>query len=356
MRIDSSGNVGIGATPQSHYTGYTALDLGASGSIWSNRTTSDTNTIMMANNAYLNSGATSWLRIHTDEATRYEQGSGLHRWFYAASGTAGSAISWSEAMRIDSSGNLLVGTTDNNVGNNSGSSNSGFNVTSSGEIKVASASGSVFNRLATDGSIIDFKKDGTTVGSIGNSGGAMYISAAATGGLKWTYLNGTNAVTQPCNTTGTTTDGTHDLGTSGARFRDLYLSGGVYLGGTGSANKLDDYEEGTWTPTLTGITPTTATGTYVKVGKICYIGIFINLGSQTSTGSAEITGFPFTVADDNDARAGLTISYSTYTTPLTFLLNNNSAVGLLRAFGGGIQTCNTLSGKVFHIGGTYQTV
>ena len=34
------------------------------------------------------------------------------------------------------------------------------------------------------------------------------------------------------------------------RFKDLYLSGGVYLGGTGAANKLDDYEEGTWTPTL----------------------------------------------------------------------------------------------------------
>ena len=38
-----------------------------------------------------------------------------------------------------------------------------------------------------------------------------------------------------------------DLATT-FRFKDLYLSGGVYLGGTGSANQLDDYEEGTWTP------------------------------------------------------------------------------------------------------------
>jgi hypothetical protein len=33
-----------------------------------------------------------------------------------------------------------------------------------------------------------------------------------------------------------------------SRFKDLYLSGGVYLGGTGGENLLDDYEEGTWTP------------------------------------------------------------------------------------------------------------
>ena len=39
-------------------------------------------------------------------------------------------------------------------------------------------------------------------------------------------------------------DAATDLGASGGRFKDLYLSGGVYLGGTGAANKLDDYEEG----------------------------------------------------------------------------------------------------------------
>ena len=38
------------------------------------------------------------------------------------------------------------------------------------------------------------------------------------------------------------------LGDSGSTFKDLYLSGGVYLGGTGAANYLDDYEEGAWTP------------------------------------------------------------------------------------------------------------
>jgi hypothetical protein len=39
-------------------------------------------------------------------------------------------------------------------------------------------------------------------------------------------------------------DASLDLGAAGVRFKNLYLSGGVYLGGTGSANYLDDYEEG----------------------------------------------------------------------------------------------------------------
>jgi hypothetical protein len=51
-------------------------------------------------------------------------------------------------------------------------------------------------------------------------------------------------------------DAAIDLGISSQRFKDLYLSGGVYLGGTGAANHLDDYEEGTFTVSFTGATIT----------------------------------------------------------------------------------------------------
>jgi len=110
MRIDSSGNVGIGTSPDAHYTGYTAVDLGLSSSIFGNTTASDTNVLGLANNAYLNSGATAWVYKETDEATRYMQSNGTHVWSYAASGTAGTSITWSEAMRINSSGNVGIGT------------------------------------------------------------------------------------------------------------------------------------------------------------------------------------------------------------------------------------------------------
>ena len=139
-----------------------------------------------------------------------------------------------EAARIDSGQNLLVASSDPDPSANSAGStaDNGVAITALGEVRAArflSSAGSgavgLFNRTGTDGDVLRIRKNGADVGSIGNSGGAMYVSAALTGGLKYTYLNGTNALTQPCNTTGTTTDGTHDLGSSGARFRNLYLSG-----------------------------------------------------------------------------------------------------------------------------------
>jgi hypothetical protein len=61
-------------------------------------------------------------------------------------------------------------------------------------------------------------------------------------------------------------------GTATHRWRHLYLSGGVYLGGTGAANKLDDYETGNWAPSIgagiTAVGTVTTSGTYTKVGRI----------------------------------------------------------------------------------------
>ena len=75
---------------------------------------------------------------------------------------------------------------------------------------------------------------------------------------------------------------------------DLTLSGGVYLGGTGSANYLDDYEEGTWTPTnYTGIK---LLPTYTKVGNMVRVSVYLYGGSFTS---ATIGGLPFLATSNN---------------------------------------------------------
>ena len=110
-RLDSAGNMGLGATPSAWYTGYTASQVGVNGSVWANRTTADTNIVGVGSNQFLNAGATNRLYISNGFATRYEQSSGTHAWYNAASGTAGNAISFTQAMTLDASGNLLVGTT-----------------------------------------------------------------------------------------------------------------------------------------------------------------------------------------------------------------------------------------------------
>ena len=98
-------------------------------------------------------------------------------------------------------------------------------------------------------------------------------------------------------------DARTDLGSDSYRFKDLYLSGGVYVGGTGSANKLDDYEEGTWTPVLEAATtnptpsaPTVVNATYTKIGRTVHIQAYITVTlTSIGSGGAQITGLPFTV-------------------------------------------------------------
>ena len=80
----------------------------------------------------------------------------------------------------------------------------------------------------------------------------------------------------------------------------ITASAGVAIGGTGSENTLDDYEEGNWTPVLkfgggtTGITYNTQIGRYTKVGRQVFINATVFLSSKgSSTGVAQITGLPF---------------------------------------------------------------
>ena len=105
MRIDSSGNLGIGVTPSAWYSSTKVLQVGI-GSMYSTTTTQNT---FFSSNEYLDSSANPKYII-SDYATRYQQYSGQHRWFTAPSGTAGNAITFTEQMRLNSSGNLLVGT------------------------------------------------------------------------------------------------------------------------------------------------------------------------------------------------------------------------------------------------------
>ena len=196
----------------------------------------------------------------------------------------------SERMRIDSSGNLLVGGT-------SAYSVDAATITSGGQLYASRTSANAIevNRSGTDGEIVRLQKAGSTVGSIGTVGGATYY-----GGTSKSLRIDTTGF-RPATNTGAYSDNTVSLGASSVRFKDLYLSGGVYLGGTGSANKLDDYEEGEFTLVVSG-SSTAGTnsggsrgGRYTKVGRLVTCNIVVaNTTLTGASGNLQLTGFPFT--------------------------------------------------------------
>jgi hypothetical protein len=105
LTIDNSGNVGIGVTPSAWVAGAKALQFGAYGAL----AQSSSGNIELSFNSY-NSGAGAYKYLQTDTASLY-RASSVHSWFIAPSGTAGNSVTWTQAMTLDASGNLLVGTT-----------------------------------------------------------------------------------------------------------------------------------------------------------------------------------------------------------------------------------------------------
>jgi len=156
MRLDGSGNLGLGVTPVAWNVGYRALDMGA-GAFMAQPGASD---CYILQNAYFDTG---WkYRYSSTLAARYSQISGVHSWSNAPSGTAGNAISFTQAMTLDASGNLLLGTTTPVSGVqltvNGGASISGYKIVSESGFGTFRTPSSM--RLATDANGIDLVASG----------------------------------------------------------------------------------------------------------------------------------------------------------------------------------------------------
>jgi hypothetical protein len=155
-----------------------------------------------------------------------------------------------ERMRITSSGQFLVGKTA------AGTATTGAEMLPGGQVIATAVSDDCFiaNRKTTDGTIIGLRKDNTAVGSIGTTGGELYI----------------------------------DFGGS--------------TGGAVTSRTLDDYEEGTFTPAFSSsgavFTYSVQQGAYTKIGRQVCFNIYLQLdGAQTLTANfVIITGLPFTSA------------------------------------------------------------
>jgi len=144
----------------------------------------------------------------------------------------------STSMTLDTSGNLLVGTTSSGVA--SSSSNAGIQLNSSADyIGIARSGGQplYLNRLSNDGTLIDLRKDGTTVGSIGTISGDLLVYSTASGHKGVRYANG---YWGPTDNTGALQDNAVDLGTGVYRFDDIYATNGTIQ--TSDRNEKQDIE------------------------------------------------------------------------------------------------------------------
>lgn len=105
LKWDTSGNLGLGVTPSAWNTNVKAAQL-ASGSLYSYSTVD----LELTQNCYYNT-SNQWIYSTTAQAERYSMYNGQHQWWIAPSGTAGNTISFTQAMTLDASGVLNVGTT-----------------------------------------------------------------------------------------------------------------------------------------------------------------------------------------------------------------------------------------------------
>jgi len=154
-------------------------------------------------------------------------------------------------------------------------------------------------RNTSDGAILQFAKDGTTVGKIGTATNELEIKTSGSRYLELQDIVGLYNSAWTGNLQMTPTVSSVDLGNTSTQWDKLFLSGGVYLGGTGSANKLDDYEEGTWTPTLRngGTISNISHAYYTKIGNQVRLTCFIVMSSITNNSSQfQVGGVPFSVS------------------------------------------------------------
>jgi hypothetical protein len=143
-----------------------------------------------------------------------------------------------------------------------------------------------------------------STGVVNNTDGGIIVSTDGYG----------RALLLPANENGTAEDNLHYIGSSSYRWRDIYLSGAAYIGGTAAANALNDYEEGSWTPTNADSGETANMGgdsaRYTKIGNM--VSLRFDITNTSGNHANLIGGLPYTVK--TAAHGGIFIVYNNLST------------------------------------------
>ena len=193
-----------------------------------------------------------------------------------SNGTVTVQTDGSERMRIDSSGNVGIGET--SPGTRLDVKGNGVPLT--------------INSANSNGNKVQFEDNGTIKAYFGTTSfsgvvDCCFQSSDSSGNTRFSVVATSGTIglnTQPATTgTGITFPATQSA--------------------SSDANTLDDYEEGTWTPTAVGATTagtttyTTQTGVYTKIGRQVTVTARLSYSAMTGTGVLNLGGLPFTVAN-----------------------------------------------------------
>ena len=277
------------------------------------------------------------------KGTNFEFSSTAGKIHYGGSGDTGDYV---QIQDVSSGSNVFQVVQDSGVkfgiDGVTGNVKLGGNLTHASDLAIDVA-GAITLDAGTGGTGILLKDDGAQYGNLkGNSGAptrlvidsssvAGYLSVAGTEYFAWNTTD-----IRP------TANNAYNLGINGARFKDIYISGGIDFGQASSVNSasrnnnyLDDYEEGTWTPVIShndgsGVIPyTLQAASYVKIGSVVYVRAYMtainpNGNAGTSSPYYGIRGFPFQPVGYGSwmlVYASSNIdSYGGYTAPASFYL------------------------------------
>jgi hypothetical protein len=291
--LNASGNLGIGTSSPSAWTTYKVLQVGNASLAYNNN-----NTYIGANWFY--DGTNKY--IAADHALLYSQENGVHGWFTAPSGAnANDPITFTQAMTLNSSGNLYLGAISSALANENiltGGQGGGIQL-------IRNASGN-----PTSGQSLGTYAWKGTDGANSNAAAEAMIEAVAA-----ENFSGVAAGTNMLFYTKAIGTGPGSAPSERARFNStgalVFAGGTTTANGIGitfpatqsastNANTLDDYEEGSWTPVIERLitNPTVTysfqTGTYVKVGRI--VTLTGGIGWSANSGGSSLftlSGLPF---------------------------------------------------------------